>query len=423
MKYVSRGGIVAALMVLCAPIAAFAGDPLPGASVQSLLEVVKERNPDYAGMRYEAAAADERVASAGALPDPKLRVELMDITRMGEQNPTLLPGNVGSTRYLVMQEIPWFGKRQLMREAAQFEAQGAQAKVAQTWSELSARVKTAQAQRFFLYGTEKLTREILDLMVQLEQIAQARYASGLAAQQDVIRAQVEQTNMKTELVALESDGRQLDVRMNALLARPPFAALARPAAPAAIVALSERDYFRLEQRVRQGNPMVRTTQARVDSTQKSRELTYKNRYPDFAFGISPTQSGSAIKEWSLMLEVNIPLQQSSRRSQEREAEAMVAAAQSRWEDATNQALAELSQNLAAIDAAGRTEKLLTTSLLPQAELTFSAALASYETGKVDFATLLEAQRQIQQARQNVLKAQTESQVRLAEIEKLLGEPL
>ena len=39
----------------------------------------------------------------------------------------------------------------------------------------------------------------------------------------------------------------------------------------------------------------------------------------------------------------------------------------------------------------------------------------YETGKVDFATLLDAQRQIRQAKQNRIKAQVDSRIRLAEM--------
>jgi len=42
----------------------------------------------------------------------------------------------------------------------------------------------------------------------------------------------------------------------------------------------------------------------------------------------------------------------------------------------------------------RSELLASNQLLPQAETAFRAALAGYENGKVDFATLLEAQRQI-----------------------------
>ena len=50
-------------------------------------------------------------------------------------------------------------------------------------------------------------------------------------------------------------------------------------------------------------------------------------------------------------------------------------------------------------------------------------LAGYETGKVDFATLLDAQRQIRKARLDLLKVQLEQQMRLAEIERIVGEDL
>lgn len=423
MQHVLQVGALAALLVFSASAGAQTFEALPGASLESLLLLARERNPDYASMRFEAQAATERVTPAGALPDPKFRTELMDITRMGEQNPTILPGNVGSTRYTLMQDLPWFGKRDLKRDIAQLEADGSQGKAAGNWTELAARIKTAQAQRYYLRGSEKLTQEILDLMQRLEKISQARYAGGLAAQQDVIRAQVEQTNMKNELVALESERRQVDARLNTLLARPATAALAVPEKPRPLPNASQLDYATLEQRARSHNPQLFTEEARTKAAGKNRDLTRLNRYPDFTFSIAPTQYQSAIKEWALMVEVNIPLQQSSRRAQERESEAMLSAAQSRKEAVANQILSELAENLAAMEAAERSALLASNSLLPQAELTFSSALAGYENGKVDFATLLDAQRQIRQARQNQIKAQFEAQMRLAEIEKLIGEDL
>jgi outer membrane protein TolC len=183
------------------------------------------------------------------------------------------------------------------------------------------------------------------------------------------------------------------------------------------------DFIALEDRVRARNPQLFAEEARIRAAEKSRDLAYKNRYPDFTIGVSPIQYRNSVKEWELMVELNIPLQQSSRRAQERESEAMLSAARARKESAANQVLAELSENLSGLDAARRTETLTATSLLPQAELTFQAALAGYETGKVDFATLLDAQRQIRQAKQNHIKAQAEAQVRLAEIERLMGEDL
>ena len=64
-------------------------------------------------------------------------------------------------------------------------------------------------------------------------------------------------------------------------------------------------------------------------------------------GISPTQMGSRITSWGVMVEVNIPLQQTTRRAQEAEAEAMVGAARSRSQAVANQLVGDLGENLAA----------------------------------------------------------------------------
>lgn len=419
----SSKSILCVVIISLWGFAAQAQEEPPGRNVESLLAIARERNPDYASARHEAEAATARIASAGALPDPKLRTELRDITRMGDQNAALSPSRVGSTSYQLMQDIPWFGKRDLKREVAELEAKGATGLAFSAWSDIEVKIKTTYAQLYFLHQNERLARELLELAVWLEKIAQARYAGGLAAQQDVIRAQVEHTGIRNELLALEAERRQAQARLNALLARPANSALAEPEQLRPLPTPAKIEYSALEARVMAQNPRLASEDSRVKAAEKTRELTYKNRYPDFTFGITPIQYRNSIKEWELMVEMNIPLQQGARRAQERESEAMVDAARTRREATTNQVLSDLSENLSGLDAARRTEQLITDSLLPQSELTFKSAMAGYENGKVDFATLLDAQRQIRQAKQTLIKAQAEGQARLAEIERILGEAL
>ena len=102
---------------------------------------------------------------------------------------------------------------------------------------------------------------------------------------------------------------------------------------------------------------------------------------------------------------------------------MLSAARLQKDAAANRLIGELFENVAGLKAAQKIETLTTTSLLPQSEATLQSALAGYENGKVDFATLLDAQRQIRKSRQDRLKAQAEAQARLAAIERLLGEDL
>jgi outer membrane protein TolC len=404
-----------------------AQEVLPGRTVESLLDYAKSRNPDYAAMRLEAEAASERVYPAGALPDPVLRTELQNVTNYspetGSGNLNVLPSRVGSTKYTVMQSLPFWGKRDLKREAAEAEAQAAQGKAGLTWSEQAARIKTAYAQYFAVARLIRLNQEVIDLIDRMERISQARYAGGLAPQQDAIRAQVERTSMRNELIQMETEHHHTRARLNALLARPAQAALADPERLRPVPSPAKLDYAALEDRLRGKNPQLFTDDAKIRAAEKNRDLTYRNRYPDFTVGVSPIQMRNRVNEWELMFELNIPLQQESRRSQEREAEKMLDAAKARKEATANQLLADLSENLSGIDAARRLEQLAQTSLLPQAELTFKAALAGYETGKVDFATLLDAQRQIRKARQDVIKAQAEQQGRMADIERLIGEDL
>lgn len=399
-------------------------EPVLGRDLPGLLNYAREHNPELAAMRHEAEAAAQRAQPAEALPDPVLRTELMDVTNQGTTNPRVLPSQTGSTRYTLMQNVPWFGKRGLKRETAEAGADAARGKSDAAWAELSSQVKTTYARYYFIAARQRLIRDQLDLVTQMEQVAEARYANGLAAQQDVVRAQVEQTAIKTDLVSFDSERWQVEARLNALLSRPSSQLLAEPQVLRSIPAAARRENLAaLEQRIQERNPDLFADEASIRASEKSRDLTYRNRYPDLTLGIAPTQMGSRVREWGLMVELSIPLQQASRRSQEREAEAMLAAAKVRREATANRILSALAESLAGMDAARRSEQLGTSGLLPQARVTFESALSGYQNGKVDFATLLDAARQVLNARLEILKAQTDAQMRLSEIERLLGEEL
>lgn len=417
----AQGMALSLALLLALPAA---GDTLPGASVESLLKLAREGNPEFAAMRHEAQAATERINSAGALPDPTLRTELMDITRQGTASSVnLLPGTAGSTKYTLIQTLPFWGKRDLRRGIAEAEAQQALGRANAGWEELAARIKSAYAQHYVLSRAEALTRELLGLNGRLEQTAQARYASGLVPQQDVIRAQLEQTAIRSDLAALENARHHSRIRLNALLNRPATAPLAEPATLRRLPDTRKLDPSALQDNLRARNPQLSAEEARVNAAEKNRELVQRNRYPDFSLGVSPLQSGGRVNEWGLMVEFNLPLQQESRRAQEREAQSLLAAAEARREATQSRLLADLAENVSELESARRIESLAQDSLLPQAELSFKAALAGYENGRVDFAALLDAQRQMIRARLDVLKAQGEAQQRLAEIERLLGEDL
>lgn len=401
-----------------------AQDQALGRSAQGLLSYARAHNPELRAMQQEAEAAAQRIGPAGALPDPVLRAELMNIGNRGNSaGPNLLPWKVGETKYTLMQRFPLWGKRGLQGDAANANARSADARAEATWAELSTRIKTTYAAYYRTAGTQRLVAEMLELVTRLEQIAQARYAGGLNSPSDAIRAQLEQSALRTELIVLDSERQRQQATLNALLARDGAAPLVEPEVLRALPDLNTADAPALSARARERNPQIVAETARVVAARSRRELTLRNRYPDLLVGLSPTQVRSRIDRWGVMIEMNIPLWQDTRRSQESEADALLRAAQLRVDALANQLTGELAAQLAALQAARRNESLLTTQLLPQTELSLQSALAAYENGRADFTVLLEAQREIRRARQELLKTQAEAQMRLADMEGILGEDL
>jgi cobalt-zinc-cadmium efflux system outer membrane protein len=416
--------IVCLLLLASYPLRAAESVGQPGAVVEELLAIAQTQNPELVTMRFEADAAAGRMDSAGALPDPTFRISLQDFTnKESGGSSSMLPSQVGSTYYRVMQPLPFWGKRGLRQDIAEAEASQAKGRAGSTWAELSAKIKTDFAQYYLVIRSQKLTQEILELTLDLERIAKSRYSTGLAPQQDVIRAQVEQTGLRRDLVMLETERHHGMTRLNTLLQREPYALLAEPQRLRTLPVPAKLEYTALAERLHSHSPQLFTLESQLSAADKNRDLAFKNRYPDFTVGVGATQMGNDIKAWELMLEFNIPLQQGARRGQEHDAENMLAAARSRKEAAASQLLGELVEYASALESARQIESLTSSSLLPQAEATLQAAYVGYQNGKVDFATLLDAQRQILKARLDILNAQAQEQSSLAQIEKILGEEL
>jgi outer membrane protein TolC len=412
----------ALLLALSAPAARAADGAAVGATLESLLELARNRSPELRAMQLEAQAASHRIGPAGALPDPMFSTELRDVTNEATDGSfNLLPARVGSARYQWRQTFPAWGQRGAKREAAQALADEAGHRASATWADLAMRVKTAFARWQQVHAALDQTREILALTTRLEAVAQARYASGLAPQQDAIRAQVERTAIQAELARLEAERATLQARINGLLARAADSPLAPPRADAPLPPLPPP--AALAERLRQRSPLLAAEEARVRAADRNKDVVWSNRYPEFSVGVAPVQMRNRISEWELMFEVSVPLWRERRRADEREALAMLEAARARRQAAADELQAQLGEQIAALDAARRIESLTRTSLLPQTELNLQAALAGYETGGVDFAAVLDAQRQMRQAQLELIATRAEARMRQAEIERLLGDEL
>lgn len=382
-------------------------------SHEALLARLGANHPEYRAMQAETVAAREAIDAASALPDPEVRIELMDI-----HGSDLRPDKVGSTKYSIGQRLPLWGKRRFRREAATAAQGSAVARAGQTLAELRAQLRRAFSEYYAATIELSILEETRALLTQAQRSAAQRQQAGLASQQDLIRVQTEQSSLLLEAAALRGRIDRARIALNALVGAPLDAPLPPPSALPATT-----DFEAICTRVLESDeldsPLLESMRHEVRQRRAELDLANRERYPDLSVAIEPVQSGSRIEHWELMFGVSIPLH-GSKQALERSQRALFLAAEERERAALLAVHAAAATARSDYLAARDIERIATTQLLPEARLGFRSALAGYSSAQLDFDAVVAAALQIRAARRQGIAAALAQQLAITEFERRTG---
>jgi cobalt-zinc-cadmium efflux system outer membrane protein len=164
-------------------------------TLQRLLDLATENNPDLAAARARADAARGQLIQAGLYPNPVVAPGVEELGN--KEGPAGLPG------IAVEQEIVTAGKLRLARAAASYGVAAADWQATTRWFEVRTKVSQAYyellaARREVETSEEavKISREGLDAVRKLEK-------AGVRARPDVLRAQVDLDQNRLRLAQAE----------------------------------------------------------------------------------------------------------------------------------------------------------------------------------------------------------------------------
>ncbi len=215
-------GLVGTILVI-GPVAAAPKGP-PGATATELIAFARQLSPELAAAALTAEAATARIISAGALPDPTLRV---DADNLDSRNVSM---NGPTYTFRLMQEFPLWGKRELKSDMANFEATAARFRSQSAQLDLVARVKSVFAARYATFRAQALTQKARDTVLTAAATLRDRYAQGGTTQEDVLRLEIEGEELQIEIERLRGQETKTEAQLDALLNRSPNAPLAIPVA-------------------------------------------------------------------------------------------------------------------------------------------------------------------------------------------------
>lgn len=404
--------------------------PSPGVlehnpSLKTVERYATQHNPAIQAALYAWRAALQRITQARSYQNPT-------VTYMPDT------GNMAETRagpqtngFGISQTIPFPGKLTLSGRIADRQAQAAREKAAAVVQETMRRVWRAYAQFYFAERALEVNADSTILARQFENIAQAKFKVGKVPEEDVLQGQEEISRLATERVNLVRQRNRAIGELNTLLDRAPRAPLGRPTQMA--TAELKTPLEQLVDMARGARPEIRGEDDLVKAREQSVTLAKMGYLPDFSIGVQYmgidghmgvpgfTRDGHDIWAATIGLSVPIWVDRVKARVDETGAELQQERfARRNVEDTVNNEIQDAYERLT---AAARNDVIYRTTLMPQTAERIRAAQAGYQTGTVDFLTLIDSLKSYENVRLLDYQSVRAYQIAAADLTRAVGEPI
>ncbi|MCK6456711.1 MAG: TolC family protein [Phycisphaerae bacterium] len=368
-------------------------------TLAGLIATALERNPDILGSIDTARSIASRIPQATALMDPMLMTKtLPEPTRTADGDMVFVLS--------VQQVFPIPQKLDHRGRVALAETRMAVEKLEQTRLRVVADVKRSYFGLFAIDQAIGITKENQTLLRDLIEVARGQMIAGRRQQEDVLRAQVELSNLESQLVELHQRRVTTVALINSILDRPPSTE---------VPPLGEYDIRRLDPRLNEllaqsyrRNPELRELERQIERDQQSLDLAKLEYWPDFTVGfewmamnprtpfIPPVNPDTGMRppysrmseegtdSWAIMAGVNLPIWFERIEGGIREARERLSASRRQLHSAKNRITYQVEDALARIRSQRDIAGLFSTAIIPQAEQAYQVSRQGYITGTSDF---------------------------------------
>jgi cobalt-zinc-cadmium efflux system outer membrane protein len=387
--------------------------PLPrlqaDSGLSNFLQFAILNQPQVEAAYYDWAAAVERITVERSLPDPRLTFQ----SDIAEMVTSLMPG--------LMMDFPGPGKLKWAANMATAESEARYFIFENAILQTASALKKSYYQLYFLETKVNVNRDTLRLVGEIEKLARRQNEVGKVTLQDVLRAQIEQERITTEIANLEDSRNPLLAQFKAALGLKVEDAV--PPVPHQLESTPlDLTSDRLFATALARNPRLKGMEAEVRRADASIRLAYKARVPDFTLGVEVDAKASPLFV-TPQIGVTLPIWRDKIAAQIAGAQAGKRASEARLSAEQISLAVEFAEKSFLFREATRNLELLTERLLPKARQSLEVAQSGYVSGKVDFLNLLDAERTLLGFQLFEVEARVQRELALAELSLLiLGTP-
>ena len=408
------------LFLLSLPISASAQPAQLRLKLDPLIEEALQNNPEILAAKKRGEVFKEKVPQSWALEDPMLGLGIVNLPT----NFSFRDEDMTMKEISISQKIPFPGKRPLMREMAEKEAEAVSTEIDDRANRVIKEVKTTYFDLSHVYRAKEVTQRNKQIFETLSKIAETRYATGEGIQQDVLKAHVEISRMADDLIMLDQKRVALEAKLNSLLNRVGDVSMGEPEDlmfKSFAFTLDELQKMALD-----SNPTLKAMKTMIEAKEKAHGLARLDYYPDFTFKFAYGQrdNGPEMNRRDMltgMVEMTIPLFFESKQSRKvAETLADIQTLQAQYRAMKNEVFYMVASMASMLQRTERQLELYKTGIIPQASMQIKSALSAYTVNKIDFMTFLDSQMTLYRYELEYHGALTEYEKNLSSLEATVG---
>ena len=391
----------------------------PPVTLTALLEEAAQKNPDLVALQRQIEVIRHRPAQERALSPPTAEAQIW-------QWPinSINPANTNMYMFMVRQELPGRGKRDLRAAVAEKDIALAENDVTVRARQIVNEIKQACATLFIARKAIDVHLESVDLLRQIADVSQVKYTTGRISQQDVLKPVAELSKLHSDIVMFDEQANIATARLNVLLDRAPetpIGPLVDPREETLLPVTADLQRIAIDR-----HPELQRARLEIERADAELAVARHDDKPDFSVQGGYMLAPRMTDAWLGSIAISWPRAPWSRgKIDERVAEqtAAVEAAKARARVMENSVRLAVQEAYVRAKASQERAALLRTTIVPQLHQTLEVSRVAYQTDRVDFQALIDNERMLLDARLDYFRALSDFNQALADLERAIGSDL
>ena len=398
----------------------------PSAFSQSLNELVDSVvaiSPELKMLEAKVNVSASRIEQNTNLPDPMLSLGLMNMpvpTFSFTQEPMTMKV-VG-----LSQEIPFPGMLSTKADVNKKDVEIVWQEYYDSRNDLIKKVSQSYFELQYIRKEIELTVQQIRLMKDISTVVNTMYSVSEANQQNVLRIDLELTNMAEMLSALKGEKDELVSTLNAYLLKDPYTQIVADAFPQFV--FTDKTLNEFVQLSEQNRPYLLGVNKAIEKAKLNQSAVEYDYYPMFrlsaqyAFRDEIESTGMPLDNMlSVMLDVSIPINYGGKvTAMVEETQSMQQMYEEQYSASLQMLRREFGMITAKLKSLEERIELVEGGSLIQARENLNSSLTAYQVGEIDFMNVLDAQNGLYTIEKNLYRLKTDYLKLIAEVEFLTG---